>query len=79
MSQLLDVPLIIEGRACGCGSSALRVHLADGRSELRCVTCDRRAGLLSDRTTDFILAICRGYGPPEKPIVLRRPQQTNSA
>jgi hypothetical protein len=73
------VTLVIEDRRCDCGHDILRVRAVDSRRELRCASCDCRAGLLSDKSADFIIAISRGYGPPEKPIVLRRPQQTNSA
>jgi hypothetical protein len=73
------VPLIVEGHRCGCGDNVLHVCVVDSRRELRCASCDNRAGLLTDKSADFIMAICRGYGPPERPIVLRRPQATNSA
>jgi ribosomal protein S14 len=79
MSQIADVRLVIESSACPCGANILRVDAVDDRRDLRCESCGLRRGVLSDRSTDFILAICREYGPPEKPIVLRRPQQTNSA
>jgi hypothetical protein len=79
VSQLLDVRLVIEGSPCSCSGSVLRVHAADGRRELRCERCNTRRAVLGDRTTDFILAVCRGYGAPDRPIILRRPQQMNSA
>jgi hypothetical protein len=73
------VTLIVEGRRCGCGDNVLHVCVVDSRRELRCASCSNRAGLLSDKSADFIMAaVCRGYGPPEKPIVLRRPQATAS-
>jgi hypothetical protein len=76
--MIADVRLVIEGRVCSCGGSVLRVHVADGRRELRCESCSARRGLLSDQSTNFILAVCRGFGLPEKPIVLRRTQQADS-
>jgi hypothetical protein len=79
VTPLLDTRFIIESAVCSCGNAVLRVQLADGRRELRCEGCGIRRGLLSDRTTDFVLAICRSYGAPERPIILRRPQQANTA
>jgi hypothetical protein len=73
------VTLIIEGRRCSCGDNVLHICVVDSRRELRCASCNDRAGLLSDKSADFIMAICRGYGPPERPVVLRRPRATNSA
>jgi hypothetical protein len=73
------VRLVIEGRTCMCGATILRVRAVDGRCELHCERCDAKVGVLSSRTSDFLLAITRGYGAPTQPIVLRRPQQTNSA
>jgi hypothetical protein len=72
------IRLTIEGRVCSCGGNVLRVHTAGDRLELHCEACDVRRGLLSDKSADFVLAICRGYGTPTKPITLRRPQ-ANSA
>jgi hypothetical protein len=72
------VTLIVEGGPCSCGDNVLHVCAVDSRRELRCASCNNRAGLLSDKSADFVMAICRGYGAPERPIVLRRPQ-TNSA
>jgi hypothetical protein len=78
MSHLADVRLVIESSVCSCGGDVLRVRFADGRRELCCERCGVRRGLLSDKSTDFILAICRGYGPPTAPIILRRSSAINS-
>jgi hypothetical protein len=75
-----DVRLIVEGRPrCACGDNTLRVRVVDSRKELCCASCDSRAGLLSDQSTGFILAIAKTFGSPDRPIILRRPQATNSA
>jgi hypothetical protein len=74
-----DVRLMVEGRTCACGGSVLRVHISADRRELHCATCGACAGLLSNQPAGFVLAIAKTFGAPDRPIILRRPQATNSA
>jgi hypothetical protein len=74
-----DLRLTVESRWCGCGDNVLRVYVVDSQRELRCETCNSRAGLFSARSADFVLAVCRGFGASDTPIILRRPQIPNSA
>jgi hypothetical protein len=75
------VTLMVEGRGCGCGDTVLRVCVVQSRTELHCASCNRRAGLLSDRSAAFVLMIAKTFGAPDRPIILRlrRPQATVSA
>jgi hypothetical protein len=73
------VRLTIEGHKCDCGGDVLHVHVAGDRRELRCESCNSPAGLLSEQSAGFVLAIAKTFGAPDRPIILRRPQAINSA
>jgi hypothetical protein len=68
-----DLRLTIEGRKCRCGGDVMHVCAGDGgRRELKCEACGSHRGLLSNESADFVLRVCRGFGAPTTPIILRR-------
>jgi hypothetical protein len=67
--RLEGVKFRLAARACRCGSD---VAVIGAGLTVSCTECGVRRGYLSERTTHFLMQVCRQFGPPLEPVILRR-------